>query len=125
MRSVRELESTLRRIDRRGCKAYKDIEGEYDFGRYILSIDHVQGDPFASPSIARVRIPQGVARFPAELHSSRSRKITLEEALDAVDERIEKDGLEGMVLRFTGDYARPRRYEIAAAINRFRLLQCR
>ena len=32
--------------------AYKDTKGSYGFGSYMLSIDHVQGDPFASPSKA-------------------------------------------------------------------------
>ena len=44
------LESELGRIDGRGYKAYKDIRGSYRMGEFILHIDHVQGDPFASPS---------------------------------------------------------------------------
>jgi len=76
-----QLESVLRRIDGRGYKAYKDIEGTYDFGNFILHIDHVQGDPFASPSRIRVVIPQKVAGFPQELYSSKPRKKGLEDFL--------------------------------------------
>ncbi|MCC8050783.1 MAG: ABC-ATPase domain-containing protein [Clostridiales bacterium] len=54
MRSQAELKKQLREIDHKGYKAYKVLEGEYDFGAYRLAIDHVQGDPFATPS--RVRI---------------------------------------------------------------------
>ena len=61
------LRSTLRRIDGRGYKAYKDLRGGYDFGRYALLIDHVQGDPFAAPSLLRLRLPQTIAKFPADL----------------------------------------------------------
>ena len=54
MKSNQELKKQLRQIDHKGYKAYKVLEGEYDFGAYRLCIDHVQGDPFATPS--RVRI---------------------------------------------------------------------
>ena len=54
MKTQQELKAQLRQIDRKGYKAYKILEGEYDFGTYRLCIDHVQGDPFATPS--RVRI---------------------------------------------------------------------
>ncbi len=54
MKTQTELRSMLRGIDHKGYKAYKTLEGSYDFGSYLLAIDHVQGDPFATPS--RVRI---------------------------------------------------------------------
>ena len=54
MRSQDDLKKQLKQIDHKGYKAYKVLEGEYDFGAYRLCIDHVQGDPFATPS--RVRI---------------------------------------------------------------------
>ena len=50
MKSSEDLKIKLRSIDHRGYPAYKDLKGQYDFGGYVLSIDHVQGDPFASPS---------------------------------------------------------------------------
>ena len=56
MQSSAELKTLLNRIDHRGYPAYKDTKGTYQFPGYILSIDHVQGDPFASPSKVSVRV---------------------------------------------------------------------
>jgi predicted ABC-class ATPase len=81
MKSVADLRRTLARIDGRGYKAYKDIEGSYDFDGFFLYIDHVQGDPFASPSKVRVRVPQDVARLPERLFSNKVRRIALEDFL--------------------------------------------
>ena len=50
MNKSSDLRNLLMRIDHRGYPAYKDTKGKYQFDQYILSIDHVQGDPFASPS---------------------------------------------------------------------------
>lgn len=49
MKSAAELEKNLMSIDRRSYPAYKDLRGSYQFQGYQLNIDHVQGDPFASP----------------------------------------------------------------------------
>lgn len=78
---MHELRQTLTRIDGRGYKAYKDIEGQYDFTGGTLYIDHVQGDPFASPSKIRVRVPQAVARLPSDLHQNRVRRVALQDFL--------------------------------------------
>ncbi len=96
MRSESELRSTLRRIDGRGYKAYKDIQGAYDFGEYMLFIDHVQGDPFATPSRMRVRVGQEVAGFPAESFCSKSREVALRDFLarrfsEAAERRSRRD----------------------------------
>ena len=50
------LRQSLSRIDGRGYKAYKDIQGLYRDGDATLYIDHVQGDPFAEASKIRVRV---------------------------------------------------------------------
>ncbi|MCB9647233.1 MAG: ABC-ATPase domain-containing protein [Deltaproteobacteria bacterium] len=76
-----ELSSTLRRIDRRGYRAYKDIEGTYDLGDLVLAIDHVQGDPFAAPSKVRVRVPMRVAALPVELFDNPIRKLAFSDYL--------------------------------------------
>lgn len=70
-----ELSRTLKRIDRKGYKAYKDISGVYDFGEYRLAVDHVQGDPFAAPSRLCVTTPHSASRFPSDLFSNRIRSI--------------------------------------------------
>ena len=78
---MERLRTILRRIDGRGYKAYKDIRGRYHFGDYELSIDHVQGDPFAAPSRVRVLLPASEARFPETAYANRSRRIALEDYL--------------------------------------------
>ena len=61
---MNRLQSELRRIDHRGYPAYKDLRGSYDFGKYILNIEHIQGDPFASPSSLSVKIKGKAAGLP-------------------------------------------------------------
>ena len=53
----------------------KDLEGQYDFKKYILSIDHVQGDPFASPSRVRVIVDNKVTKFPEEFLIIKIKKL--------------------------------------------------
>ena len=50
MKTANELKQLLYSIDRKGYPAYKGIKGSYRFEKYVLYIDHVQGDPFAAPS---------------------------------------------------------------------------
>ncbi len=75
----KELRDTLDRIDGRGYKQYKLLEGEYQFPRFTLHVDHAQGDPFASPSLIRTTTLHGLAQFPKELFSSPIRRIALED----------------------------------------------
>lgn len=79
--SAAELRNLLRRIDGKGYKAYKDIRGCYRFDRFTLCIDHVQGDPFASPSRMHVEIAPDAAGFPEWSYSSRSREIAARDYL--------------------------------------------
>ena len=85
------LQKTLDRIDGKGYKAYKDIRGRYKYGRFELFIDYVQGDPFASPSRMRVRVPQSVAGYPVETFSKESRRIGLENYLLAVFQLVTRE----------------------------------
>ncbi|WP_124726828.1 ABC-ATPase domain-containing protein [Staphylospora marina] len=78
---MKKLEDILRRIDGKGYKAYKDIEGVWRFPSFTLYIDHVQGDPFASPTRIRVRMPMGLAAYPGEWRETPRRKIALEDWL--------------------------------------------
>ena len=73
------LTKIISRIDHTGYKSYKQLQGKYDFGDYHLFVDHVQGDPFASPSKLRIRIPQSIAGFPEILFFNTSRKTALED----------------------------------------------
>ena len=76
-----DLIARLRRIDGRGYKAYKEIQGSYQFPDFELRIDHVQGDPFAAPSRVRVFLDAEVANFPADLYANRARQTGLENLL--------------------------------------------
>lgn len=51
-----DLASAARRLDGRPYPAYRDLAGSWDLGAVELSIDRVQGDPFAAPSRLSVRI---------------------------------------------------------------------
>jgi predicted ABC-class ATPase len=52
---LQRLRSTLDRIDRKGYGAYKDLSGAHDFDAFTLFVDRVQRDPFAPPSLIRIR----------------------------------------------------------------------
>ena len=55
---MRDLASTLRRIDGRGYKAYKEIQGRrFSCDGFELVVEHVQGDPYAAPSRLRALVP--------------------------------------------------------------------
>lgn len=81
MRTASELREQLKRIDHRSYPAYKELRGQYDFGDYILSVDHVQGDPFAAPSRLSVLVSGSRAGFPAELFDTMPKRITLQDQL--------------------------------------------
>lgn len=68
------LARALERLDGRGYKAYKDLQGRsFDFGRWTLLVDHVQGDPYAAPSRLRAVVPLAVADLPATALATPSR----------------------------------------------------
>lgn len=81
MKSASELDRQLKAIDHRGYPAYKDLKGAYDFGDYVLSIDHVQGDPFAAPSRVSVQVPMTKAGFPGAYYGEKTKRITLQDHL--------------------------------------------
>lgn len=105
MNRLEELRGTLSRIDGRGYKAYKDLEGSYDFGRFSLHVDHVQGDPFAAPSKVRVRVPMTHAALPPSLFSNKVRQMAFEDylarkvqsAIYRVSERGRGSGKSGLI----------------------------
>lgn len=80
MKSSEELRRQLRQIDHKGYKAYKILEGEYEFGAYRLCIDHVQGDPFATPSRVRI-VYKNQKNIPDELFREKHRKTAIEDTL--------------------------------------------
>lgn len=81
MNHASDLKKQLLSIHRKSYPAYKSLKGVYDFGEYTLSIDHVQGDPFASPSHVTIRIPFSVHRFPKDLYKTLETKAAFEDHL--------------------------------------------
>ena len=81
MKSSEDLRQLLINIDRRSYPAYKSVQGSYDFTDYILTIDHVQGDPFASPSKLSIFIPHQKAGYAAALFDREYKQTALEDYL--------------------------------------------
>lgn len=79
MNKIEELRRVLQRIDHKSYGMYKSLAGSYDCGKYVLHIDHVQGDPFASPSRLRFEIRKNNHGFPEEYWQEKHRKLALED----------------------------------------------
>jgi predicted ABC-class ATPase len=94
MLSKEDLKNILSRIDGKGYKAYKDIEGSFDFGPFTLHVDHVQGDPFAAPSRLRFHIPLSKTGFAPSLFEHRIRRISFQDFIarrfDTIQRRLVK-----------------------------------
>ncbi len=81
MKSSNDLRTALRAIDHKSYPAYKSLAGSYQFGNYSLFIDHVQGDPFASPSSLHVEVMHKAAVFPEEYYKERCARTALSDFL--------------------------------------------
>lgn len=81
MNQAAELRELLKKIDHKGYPAYKETRGQYQFPGYVLSIDHVQGDPFAAPSKVSVQVKGAQAGFPAYLYDKKHKRIALQDYL--------------------------------------------
>ncbi|WP_448775429.1 ABC-ATPase domain-containing protein [Blautia sp.] len=81
MQQSTDLQNLLHSVHRKSYPAYKSLKGSYQFDNYILSIDHVQGDPFASPSHISVRISHKTAGFPGEYYRDHVTHVTLSDYL--------------------------------------------
>ena len=81
MKTEAELRSVLLSVDKRPYPAYKSLGGSWRFSSYILTIDHVQGDPFASPSHLTAHIDLKTAGFPSEYLSNKERRTALADYL--------------------------------------------
>ncbi len=49
-----ELRSLLHGLEGKSYKAFKAVRGHWNLPDFVMSVDHVQGDPFADPSRVRV-----------------------------------------------------------------------
>ena len=81
MKSSNDLRASLRAIDHKGYPAYKSLAGSYQFENFILCIDHVQGDPFASPSRLHIEVLHKHAKFPEEYYVNQNYRIALQDHL--------------------------------------------
>lgn len=81
MKTAADLQTLLRQIDHKSYPAYKDTRGKYQFQQYVLSIDHVQGDPFAAPSRVSIMVPGKVAGFERKCYDSDVRKVAFQDFL--------------------------------------------
>lgn len=81
MKTAEELRQLLYSIDRKGYPAYKGTKGSYRFGKYVLVIDHVQGDPFAAPSKLHIEVEGKTAAFPERLYDKKHKRVALQDYL--------------------------------------------
>ena len=81
MKTAAQLKQQLQEINRRSYPAYKGLAGVYQFATYQLSIDHVQGDPFAAPSALHIWIDHKTAGFPASLYDGEAERVALQDYL--------------------------------------------
>ena len=81
MKSQNELRTLLRSLDHKSYPAYKSLAGAWKFDKYTLVIDHVQGDPFASPSSLHVEVAHGQAGFPQSYYGEDCGRIALQDYL--------------------------------------------
>ena len=81
MKTAEDLRQLLYSIDRKGYPAYKGTKGSYRFGKYVLVIDHVQGDPFAAPSKLHIEVAGKTAGFPERLYDKKHKRVALQDYL--------------------------------------------
>ena len=81
MQSANDLKQLLFNINHKSYPAYKSARGAYQFPNYILSIDHVQGDPFAAPSRVSIHVTGKTAAFPPSLYDTYEKRIALQDYL--------------------------------------------
>ena len=74
MKNKEDLKKELIKIDHKSYGMYKTLGGSYSFGNYILHIDHVQGDPFASPSRLHFEVKRDRHGFPEEYCQEKHRR---------------------------------------------------
>ncbi|CUQ20838.1 ABC-ATPase domain-containing protein [Clostridium baratii] len=105
MRDLNYLRKEIDSINGKGYKAYKSLEGEYDFNDYILHIDHVQGDPFAAPSRIRVTMKSNINKIPRELFNENHKRIAVQDFItrffyqniNKYGDRVMGSGKSGMI----------------------------
>ena len=73
------LAQILARLDGKGYKAYKELQDKKIYKDNIsVRLTHVQGDPFATPSVAEITVKNS---FPQRFFDKRHKRIALEDFL--------------------------------------------
>ncbi|MDP8214718.1 MAG: ABC-ATPase domain-containing protein [Candidatus Euphemobacter frigidus] len=89
------------------------------FGKHYIDLSQVE----QLVDISQTRAIGDIIHYAAKNYMNGER--TLREILDLVEADLDRDGMDVICPYLKGNYARPRRYEIAAAINRLRTLKCK
>ena len=78
---MNKLRTRLQSLHRKSYGAYKEIKGRFQFEDFELSIDYVQGDPFAIPTRISVQVDIKNSGFCTNFWSNNDRKIAFEDYL--------------------------------------------
>lgn len=82
MQSSNQLQDMLHSINRKSYPAYKSLKGEYQFNKYVLSIDHVHGRSICvTVPLQCENFSQEKLGFPAEYYKDKLTRITLADYL--------------------------------------------
>jgi predicted ABC-class ATPase len=103
---LNKLRTILQSVNGKGYKAYKNLKGTYEFQNFVLCIDHIQGDPFASPSKVRLLIPRNRSNVKPEFTKTKIRKIYCEDLINrtickyikSIPNIVKGTGKSGMIL---------------------------
>mgnify|MGYP000095240644 CR=1 FL=1 len=88
MKSDHDLQQLLSAIDGRGYAAYRSLTGNYQYHGFQLAVDHVQVDPYAPPSRARILLGRETAGFPGTLLDSKPKRIAVSDFLSRQFDRM-------------------------------------
>lgn len=77
MKDKKALLQAIRTIDGRGYGGYKNLKGLYDFDTFQLALDHIQVDPFAPPSRARLIRDRKSIGIPEEWLDSAEKRMAV------------------------------------------------
>lgn len=86
-----DLAQTLRRLDGGSYGAYKQLKGSWRLGDAELIVDRVQSDPYAPPSLARIRLSLSDTGIPRELIATRDARVAAGDFLTREFARAARD----------------------------------
>ncbi|MCT1544472.1 MULTISPECIES: ABC-ATPase domain-containing protein [Kocuria] len=86
-----DLAQTLRSLDGGSYGAYKQLKGSWQLGDAELIVDRVQSDPYAPPSLARIRVSLADTGIPPELIATRDARVAAGDFLTREFARAARD----------------------------------